>query len=164
MRDRRERSVDRYGHVHPFGGEFSHSGVVSGDLEELVEQRLEAIEFFVEQLDGSFTHGVEVVAALVEDIAGHADRRERCTEFMADIGGELSLQTTELLEVGDLLGQALGHVVERHRQAGHVILAAHRHSFLEAPIGEAHGNSRRRPHRHDGLPGYQPCDGREQAE
>lgn len=50
----------------PFGGQFGHAGVVAGDLEQFGEQGFESVEFFVEEFDGSFVHGVECVAGFVE--------------------------------------------------------------------------------------------------
>lgn len=57
----------------------------------------------------------------------------RGAQLVADVGGEPALQVAELLELGDLAGQAFGHVVEGHRQPGHVVLAAHRHPFGQVP-------------------------------
>ena len=40
-----------------------HAGVVAGgDLRQFGEQGFESVEFFVEEFDGSFVHGVELVA------------------------------------------------------------------------------------------------------
>ena len=66
--------------------------------------------------------------------------------------------------MGDLFGQALGHIVERRREPGDVVLAAHGHAFLEAAVGESDGDSGGRPDRDDHLPGHQPRDGGEQSE
>ena len=109
-----------------------------GDVLDVLD---EPVEFLVQQLDRSFANRIEFVASLIEDVAGHADRGQRRAQLVTDVGGELPLKSAELLEVGDLLGQALGHVVERHRQPRHVVLTAHRHSLLESSIGESNGDT-----------------------
>src|SRR3546814_4431860 len=53
--------------------------------------------------------------------------------------------SSDLLELGDLVRQALGHLVERLRQPGHVVLAAHEHAFFEPAVGEPARDPRRRP-------------------
>ena len=81
---------------------------------------------------------------------------------MTDIGGETALQIAELLELGDLVRQALGHLVERLRQPRHVVLAAHQHAFFESAVGESARDSRGRPDRQHHLPGDQRGDRGEQ--
>ena len=108
--------------------------------------------------------GFELVAAVVDEVGGHAHGRQRGAQLVADIRGEPLLQIAELFELGDLLRQALGHLVERHRQPGHVVLAAHGHSFLEPAVGESHGDPRRRTDRADDLPRHEHRDRHEQHE
>lgn len=43
--------VDRDGHRHVLSRELGHPRVMAGDLEELVEERLEPVELLVEEFD-----------------------------------------------------------------------------------------------------------------
>ncbi len=164
MTDGGQGTVDRDGHVHPLGGQFGHAGIVTRDLQELVEQRLEAVEFLVKQFHRPLADRVQILAALVEHVGGHPHGGQRCAQLVADVRGELPLQSAELLEMGDLLGQALGHVVEGHREPGHVVLTADRHSLLQSAVGEPHRDPRRRPHRDDDLTRHEPRDRGQQTE
>ena len=51
--------------------------VVAGDLEEVGEQIVEALGLRVEQFGAAGGDGVEVVAGVVDEVGGGADRRER---------------------------------------------------------------------------------------
>ena len=108
-------------HVELFGCEFRDTGVVAGDFEEVRQKPLEPVQLGDKQFRRPTQHRVEVLAAVVDQVGGHADRGQRCAEFMADIGGEAFLETAELLQLGDLFGQTLGHLVEGHGQARHVV-------------------------------------------
>ena len=83
---------------------------------------------------------------------------------MAHVGGEPPLQIAELFEGGDLPLQALGHIVEGHRQPGHIVFAADRHPLGQMPLGEALGDPRGRPNRQDHLPGHQQRDAGQQQQ
>jgi hypothetical protein len=101
---------------------------------------------------------------VIDEVGGHAHRRERGAQFVADVGGEAALQIAELLQLGDLAVQALGHVVERHRQPGHVVLAAHGHALGQVAFGEPLGDARGRPHRQHDLAGHQQRDRGQQTQ
>ena len=141
--------------VELFGRKFRDTGVVAGDLEEVRQKPFEPVQFGDKQFRRPTQHGVEVLAAVVDQVGGHPDRGQWCAQFMADIGGEAFLEAAELLQLGDLLGQTLGHLVEGHGQARHVVLAADRHSFLESAVCETHCDSRGRSDGKHDLSGNQ---------
>ena len=104
-------------------------------------------------------------AGVVEHVAGHPHRRQRRAQLVGDVGDEAALQPAEVLELADLPLQVGGHLVERRRQPGEVVLAAHLHPLLELaggePLGDAAGHPDRGHHLAGDQPG-QPADEQEQ--
>jgi hypothetical protein len=85
-------------------------------------------------------------------------RRERGAQLVRDVGDEALLHARELLELADLLAQAPGHRVERGREPGEVVLAAHLHPLGQVAGGEPGRRLRGQAHRRDDLPGHEPGD------
>ena len=146
-----QRALHGVAQVDRLDGQLRDARVVAGDLQQVVEQQFEAVEFTDHQLGRAAQRRVEILAVVVDQVGGHPHRRQRGAQLVADVGGEPALQVAELLELGDLARQAFGHVVERHRQPRHVVLAAHRHALGQMAFGEAFGDPRRRPHRQHDL-------------
>ena len=159
-----QRFVDRQPQVYCLHRQFGDTGVVAGDLQQVVEQCLEPVQLTDEQLGGTPQRRVEILAVVVDEVGGHPDGRQGGAQFVADVGGEPPLQVAELFEGGDLALQALGHVVERHRQAGHIVFAANRHPLGQVSLGEPLGDPRRRAHRQHHLPRHQKRDAGQQEQ
>ena len=100
------------------------AGVEPADLEQVGEQGLEAVELGLEQLGGARGAGSKRAAGVVQHVAGHPHGRERGAQLVGDVGDEAALHAAELLELADLALQVAGHLVERDRQPGEVVLAA----------------------------------------
>ena len=104
--------------------EHGGAGVEAADLEQVGEQRLEPVELGLQQLGRARRCGSKPAARVVQHVAGHPDGRQRRAQLVGDVGDEPPLHPAELLELADLALQAVGHLVERRRQAGEVVLAA----------------------------------------
>ena len=105
---------------------------------------------------------VEVGARLVQHVGRHPHGGQRGAQLVRDVGDEPALHPGQVLELADLALQAGGHPVERRRQPGQVVLAAHPHPLLEPAGGEPLGDPRRHPHRRHDLAGDQPGDAADQ--
>ena len=97
-----QRALHSSAQIDRLDGQLGDAGVVAGDLEQVVEQRLEPVQLVDHQLGGAAQRRVEVVAVVVDQVGGHPHRRQRGAQFVADVGGEPPLQVAELLELGDL--------------------------------------------------------------
>ncbi len=102
------------------------AGVEAADLEQVGQQQLEAVEFTLEQLGRTAHDGVEVGARVIEEVAGHANRRQRGAQLVRDVGDEALLHPAQSFELADLRLEAVGHRVERRAEQGEVVLAARR--------------------------------------
>ena len=147
MTDIAQRAVDGGPQIDCLDRQFGDTRVVAGDFQQVAEQRLEPVELVDHQLGGPSQRRVEVFTVVVDQVGGHPHGGQRRAQFVADVRGEPALQVAEFLELGDLAGQAFGHVVERHRQPGHVVFAVDRHSLGQVPVGESLGGPRSRPNR-----------------
>ena len=157
---------ERRGHVHHAPGdvdevdvlrlEHGGAGVEAADLQQVGQQGLEAVELLLEQLCGASGDGVEEGPRVVDDVAGHAHRRDRRTELVGDVGDEAALQAAELLELPDLPLEVGGHLVEGRREPCEVVLAPHPQPLLEVAGRQSLGDAPRHPDRRHDLPGHQP--------
>ena len=158
MPDISQRPVDRGAQIDRLDGQFRHAGVVTGDLQQIVKQRLEPVQLTDQQFCRTAQRRIEIFAVLVDQVGGHPHRGQRRPQFMADVGGEPPLQVSELLQGVDLTLQTFGHIVERHGQPGHIVLTAYRHPLGEVAFGEPFGDPRCRPYRQHHLPRHQQRD------
>ncbi len=150
---------DPAGHVDEvdvLGLEHGGAGVEAADLQQVGQQRLEAVELELEQLGGPRGDRVEAGPGVVEDVAGHPHRREGCPQLVGDVGDEAALEPAQLLELADLALEVGGHLVERRREARQVVLAAHPQPLLELARGQPLGDPTGHPDRGDHLAGDQP--------
>ena len=136
--------------------EHGGAGVEAADLEQVGQQGLEAVELGLQELGRPGRGRVELVAGVVEHVAGHPDRRERRPQLVRHVGDEPALHPAELLELPDLALEARGHLVERRRQPGQVVLARHPQPLGEPAGGEPLGHPAGEPHRRHDLAGDQP--------
>jgi hypothetical protein len=83
---------------------------------------------------------------------------------VADVGGEPALQRAELLQLADLLLDALGHRVVRLAEPGHLVVTVHRHPLVEVPVGEPFGDLRGQPDGAHHLPRDQAGDAGQQQQ
>ena len=133
-------------------------GVEPADLEQVGEQVLEPVELGLQQLGGTRGHRVEARPRVVQHVAGHPHRGQRRAQLVGDVGDERALHAGELHQLADLGLQRLGHLVERHRQPGDVVLARDVHPLLEPSGGDPLGDATGQPHRRDHLTGHQRGD------
>ena len=138
--------------------EHGRTGVEPGDLQQVTEQGLEPVELVLQQLGRAGGDRVELVPGLVQHLRRHPDRGQRGPQLMGDVGHERLLDVGEVLELGDLLLQLLGHVVHRRRQPGEVVLAPHLHPVVEVARRQALGRPSGRPDRSHHLAGHQRRD------
>ena len=106
--------------------------------------------------------GSNPLPGLVQHVGRHPHRRQRGAQLVRHVGDEAPLHPGQVLELADLALQAGRHPVERRRQPGQVVLAAHPHPLVEPARGEPLGDAGGHPDRRDDLPGDQPGDAAEQ--
>ena len=144
--------------------QLGHAGVEAADLQQVGEQRLEAVELVDQQLRRARRGHLGGVDLGVQDLGGHAHRGQRRAQLVADVGGEPALQRPELLELADLRLDARRHLVVRLREPGHLVVAVDRHAFVEVAVGEPFGDVGGLAHRAHDLAGDHRRDAREQHE
>ena len=91
-------STHQIADVECVGLERRGARVVAADLQQVAEQRLEAVELGLQQLRGSRARGVEVGARLVQDVGGHPHGRQRRPQLVRDVGDEPALNSREFFE------------------------------------------------------------------
>ncbi len=148
--------------VDVVGVEQCGARVEPADLEQVDEQGLEAVQLGLQQLGRARGGWVEALAGVVQHVAGHPDGRERGAQLVGDVGDEAALQPAQLLELPDLALQVAGHLVERRREAGEVVLARDPQPLLQPPGGQPLGHPPGHPDRGDDLTGDQPGEPRDQ--
>ena len=140
-------SLDAGAQVARLDLEHRRARVEAGDLEQVAEQRLEAVELAAQQLGRARHRRLEVAAGVVDEVAGHADRRQRRAQLVRHVGDEALLHAREVLELGDLLLDRGRHAVEGGAEAGEVVLALGPHALVEVALGEALGDGGGTAHR-----------------
>ncbi len=155
-------AVHDLGEVQWFGGQVGYAGVQPGDLQQICQQQFEPVEFVHQQLGRPGQAGRELSAGRVQHVGSHPHRGQRGTQLVRDVRGEPALQLAELLQLRDLLLEAVGHLVERLGQPRHVVLADHPHPLVQVTFGEFLGDLRGLPHGTHHLAGHQVRDGTEQ--
>ena len=144
--------------------EHGRAGVEARDLEQVGEQRLEAVELVVQQL-GRARHGrLEAAARVVDEVARHPDGRQRGAQLVRHVGDEALLHPREVLELGDLLLDRGGHPVEGRAEAGEVVLPLGLHALVEVAVGEALGDDRGPAHRVGHEAGHDEGDGADEQD
>ena len=136
--------------------------VVPADLQEVLQQLLEAFELPLQQLGRARRRDIEGVLGLDQHLGGHLDRRQRGPQLVRHVGDELALHLGQLFELAELILQTHRHVVERRRERGEVVGAADPHPLLEAARGQPLRRFCRVPDRDDHPPRHQRSDHREQ--
>ena len=113
--------------------------VVAADLQQIGQERLEALHLCMQQLRGAGGRRIEGVALVVEHVAGQADGRQWCAQLVGDVGDEALLHERELGELLDLGFDAVGHRVERAAEDRELVLPSHRqpHSEIAGSEGRA---------------------------
>ena len=74
------------------GLEDSGAGVEPADLQQVGQQRLEAVELLLQQLGGATGHRVEERLGVVDDVAGHPHGGDGGAQLVGDVGDEAALQ------------------------------------------------------------------------
>ena len=78
------------------------TGVEPADLEQVGQQRLEAVQLDLQQLGGPGGGRVEPGPGVVQHVAGHPHRGQRGPQLVGDVRDEPALDPAELLELADL--------------------------------------------------------------
>ena len=144
--------------VYRLGLQRRGARVEAADLQQVREQRLEAVQLVGEQLGRPRGDRIEVLARLVDDVGRHPYGRQRRPQLVRDVGHEPPLHPRQVLQLLDLQLEVLRHLVEGLAEPRDVVLAGDLHPLLEPPGGQPLGDPGRHPHgRHD-LPHHQPGD------
>ena len=158
----RPGGLDGTAGVHGGGGEFGYASVVTRNLQQVCEQCLEAIQLADHQLGRAACVRFQAVLIIRDHVRSHAHRGQRGAQLMGDVGCELPLQITIFLQLVNLAGEFVGHVVERQRQARHLIFAFDGHALTQVAGGETLRNAGGGTHRRNQLLGGDPRDAHQQ--
>ena len=71
-----EGALHREPQILGFNRQFRDACIVAGDLKQVVEERLEPIEFIDHQLRRTLKRRLEVLTVVVDQIGGHAHGRQ----------------------------------------------------------------------------------------
>ena len=140
--------------------ELHGARIVPADLEQVAQQRLEALDLSVQQLGRAVGRRVEGVPLVVEHVGGQPDRGQRRAQFVRDVGDEALLHQRQFAEFLDLRLDAVGHGVEGGRERRELVLSVDGEAHLEVTRGEPGAGARRfddrardRAHHDPGDPG-----------
>ena len=78
---------------------------------------------------------------------------------MGDVGDELPLQHRQPFHLLDLMLEGVGHIVEALTENGDLIVAVHRHAFVQVTVGDEPGHLCPGAHRGDDESSDDPGDG-----
>jgi hypothetical protein len=132
--------------------------------EQVDQERLEAVQLGLEELGRARRLRVEVAPRLVQHRPREPDRGERRPQLVGHVRDEAALHPAQLLELADLALQGGGHLVERARETGEVVLAGDAQALLQLTRCQTLGHAPREPDgRHD-LPGEEPGESRDQGQ
>jgi hypothetical protein len=85
--------------------ELGRAGIEARDLQQVAEQRLEAIQLVLQEFRGARRDRIEFITRLLQHLRCHPDGRQRRTQLVGDIGDESLLDGRQLLESVDLFLQ-----------------------------------------------------------
>ena len=156
--------ADHVDQVDVLGLEHGGPGVEAADLEQVGQERLEAVELLLQQLGRATGDRVEERPGVVDDVAGHPHGGDRRAQLVGDVGDEAPLEPAELLELADLLLEVGGHLVERRREPRQVVLAGDAQALLQLPGGQPLGDPAGHPDRGHHLAGHQPRQPRDEQQ
>ena len=133
-----ELVADHLGEVVVLEVELRGARVDAGDLQEVGEQRLEAVELGREKLRGPGDGRARSRArCVVQHVRRHANGRERRAQLVRDIGHEAALQPRQVLHARDLALEGARHVVEGRGERRHLVVAPHAHALGQVAVGQA---------------------------
>ena len=92
--------------------------VEAGDLEQVLDELLEAVDVGRQQVERGLGPVGHLVAAVLQHLDRRGQRHQRRAQLVADLGREPGVAVDAVLE-------RLGHVVERHGQHVEVGVVAH---------------------------------------
>ena len=136
--------------------------VVPADLQEIGEQRLEPLQLALQQFRRPGHRACQLLPVREQHIRGDLDRCQRRAQLVRDVGHEHTLHLRQVLQRGHLFLQAGRHLVERRRERGKLVNAAHRHALVEVAGGKTLGAAGSVPDWGHHPPRNQRGDGREQ--
>ena len=125
------RAPDQVAHVRELGVQRGCPRVVPADLQQVDEQGLESLELALQQFHRPAAGRVEVGPGLEQQVRSHLYGRQRGPELVRDVGHELPLELSQILQFAQLALQAGRHVVKRGGQRREVIGAVDLHAFFE---------------------------------
>ena len=106
--------------------------VEAGDLEQVLDELLEAVDVGHQQVERGAGPLGHLVAAVLEHLDRGGQGHERGAQLVADVGGEAGVALDAVLE-------GLGHLVERLGEEVEVGVAADGQAGVEAPAGDGLG-------------------------
>ena len=121
--------------MHLLELEAGYAGIEPRDLEEVLDELLEAIDVTDHEVEGRARPFGHVLALVVHHLDGRRQGHQRRAELVADVGGEPGVALDAVLE-------GLGHVVERRRDGTEVRVLADLEPGVEQAVGECHGRRR----------------------
>ena len=149
-RDRVDDAGDDRSDVDGLGHERSGAGIVSGDLQQVREQVVEAFGLGIQQLRAAGGDRIEFLTRFVDEVRRGPDRRQRGPQLVRDVRDELPLQHRQSLHLLDLVLEGVGHIVEALTEHSDLVVAVHGHALVEVAVGDEPGHLGARAHRcHD---------------
>src|SRR5829696_7618623 len=118
-----DRLVEQAAEVDLDRLQVDHGGVEAADLQQVLEQVLEPLQLAFQQHGGPLGIRRQAGPGGVDVVGGHAHRGQWGAQLVADVGDEPGLEAADVLQLADLLGQVVGHAVERLGQLAEVVLA-----------------------------------------
>ena len=127
----RPRRLNWGTHIHHRAGQVSHARVMARNLQQVRQQSLKTIQLTDHQLTGSTLRRLQRILIRSNHVRSHTHRGQRRTQLMRHVGCELTLQVTVLLQLINLPGKLVRHVVEGQGQHRHLVLPLNRHTLTQ---------------------------------
>ena len=121
--------------VNGRGGQVRHAGIVAGNLEQIREQLLEAVQLPGHELGGALRARGQAIGLGFDEVCGHAHGGNGGAQLMRDIGSKLPLQIAVFLQLRNLGGQFIRHIIKGGGKSAHLIVPVHGHALLEMAGG-----------------------------
>ena len=122
------------------------AGVEAADLEEVLDEALEAADVARQQVERRLRPLGQLVAPRLHHLDGRRQGHQRGAQLVADVGGEAGVTLDAQL-------QRRGHVVERARQHAEIGVVGRRQPGAEVAAGDRLGGLCRFGHRPHGTTG-----------
>ena len=108
-----------------------HTSIVARNLQQVREQFLEAVELARHEAGSALGTVRQAIAFRLNHVRGHAHGGQWGAQLMGDVRSKLPLQIAVLLQLRNLGGKLIGHVIEGRGQATHLIITIDGHALLQ---------------------------------